>query len=125
MIRHMWKVIACLPEHTLHPVSKMATIIACSGLHAGGKETDAMYSRTGHQHHQRCWGTVTSGLPPNTPLFNGSICRYFLWLCAVHNSLHTTRCVQLVLQVRCSCLLVDARHLSGLPSPLSACCMKA
>ncbi|DBA75927.1 TPA: hypothetical protein ACH3X2_008986 [Trebouxia sp. C0005] len=43
---------------------------------AGGKETDALYSRTGHQHHHRCWGTVTSGVPPNTPLFNGSICRY-------------------------------------------------
>lgn len=43
---------------------------------AGGKETDALYSRTGHQHHQRCWGTATSGVPPNIPLFNGSICRY-------------------------------------------------
>ncbi len=38
--------------------------------------TDALYSRTGHQHHQRCWGTATSGVPPNTPLFNGSICGY-------------------------------------------------
>ena len=32
-------------------------------------------SETGHRHLPACWGTVHSGLPPKTPLFNGTICR--------------------------------------------------
>jgi hypothetical protein len=40
---------------------------------AGGQREDM--SETGHRHLPACWGTVHSGLPPKTPLFNGTICR--------------------------------------------------
>lgn len=30
-----------------------------------------------HAHHMYCHATVLSGIPPQQPLFNGSICRPF------------------------------------------------
>ena len=40
---------------------------------AGGRQTSAV-SETGHRHVPHCWATVTSGIPPQQPVFNGSIC---------------------------------------------------
>ncbi|KAL3153753.1 hypothetical protein ABBQ32_013344 [Trebouxia sp. C0010 RCD-2024] len=87
-VAHLRDGIQAVGLHTGRTVCKLH--LASPGLHVdlngdgvldhlqvtGGKETDALYSRTGHQHHQRCWATATSGVPPTSPLFNGSICRY-------------------------------------------------
>ena len=41
--------------------------------YTGGHQEDL--SATGHARQPACWGTVHSGLPPRTPLFNGTVCR--------------------------------------------------
>ena len=45
-------------------------------LPAAGQVSDSHHSDTGHKHRRHCWAVARSGIPPTSPLFNGSICRY-------------------------------------------------
>ena len=40
----------------------------------GGLGRREAVSDTGHRHGHSCWLSVTSGIPPQQPLFNGSAC---------------------------------------------------
>jgi hypothetical protein len=53
--------------------SRTGPLLKIPAAFAGGQREDM--SETGHRHLPACWGTVHSGLPPRTPLFNGTICR--------------------------------------------------